>query len=85
MLELLVESAVLGAIGGAIGLLGGWALTSALNSVTETAQNLDLFLLTPRLALAVPLFAIGLGLAAGLPPAIRAARLDPAVALRAQD
>jgi putative ABC transport system permease protein len=82
--ELLVESALLGAAGGLLGLLSGWVLTAALNGVTEGATNAQLFLLTPRLLVAVPIFAIGLAVLAGTLPALRAARLDAVAALRAQ-
>jgi putative ABC transport system permease protein len=79
--EFLVEAAAIGLIGGALGILLGWALVSLINAATAQ-QNLSLFLLTPRLVLIAGLFSIGLGALAGLIPAIRAARLDPVVALR---
>jgi putative ABC transport system permease protein len=81
--EFLVESAVIGLIGGVIGLALGWGITFGINSATA-AQNLQLFLLTPALALGALAFAVGLGMVAGLVPALRAARLDPVVALRSQ-
>jgi putative ABC transport system permease protein len=83
--ELLLESALLGAAGGGIGLLTGWALTALLNGVTEAATDAQLFLLTPRLLLAIPVFSVGLAVAAGALPALRASRLDPVAALRTQE
>lgn len=79
--EFLFEAALIGGIGGAIGLILGWTLTTAINASTAT-QNLELFLVTPRLVVLAIAFSVGLGAIAGLIPAIRAARLDPVTALR---
>lgn len=79
--EVLAESAALALIGGLLGLGAGSMLVEALNAVDPGQQ---LFLLTPQLAAAVPLFAVALGLAAGVAPAARAAGLDPAVAVRSR-
>jgi len=81
--EYLLEAVIIGMIGGGIGLFLGWGLTSLINVATES-QNLSLFLVTIRLMVIALVFSVGLGAAAGIVPALRAARLDPVRALRAQ-
>ena len=81
--EFLTESVVIGLIGGSIGLALGFIITTSINASTA-GQNLELFLLTPTLAIGALLFAVILGGLAGVIPAFSAARLDPVVALRSQ-
>jgi putative ABC transport system permease protein len=82
--EFMVESTLFGALGGAIGLLLGWLATAVLNALLVAQNQSQLFLLTNRLVGLAVVFAIGLGIVAGLIPAFRAARLDPVTALRTQ-
>ena len=79
--EFLAESTAIGLLGGAIGFLLGLLLTLALNSSDPSG---GLFLITPRLTLIALGFAVALGAGAGVVPAMRAARMDPVTALRAQ-
>ena len=81
--EHLLEAVAIGLVGGALGVMAGWGVTAAINAATAD-QNISMFLLTPRLVAIALGFSIGLGALAGILPAIRAARLDPVVALRAQ-
>jgi putative ABC transport system permease protein len=78
--EFLLEAVMIGLIGGTVGLLLGWAVTSLVNAGNP---NLGLFLLTWRLVIVALAFSIGLGALAGIVPALRAARMDPVRALRA--
>jgi putative ABC transport system permease protein len=83
--EYLAEAALMGLFGGASGLWFGWVVANLLNVVVAGGQGgSDVWLVTPRLAVMVLAFAVGLGLIAGVYPAWSAARLDPVQALRAE-
>jgi putative ABC transport system permease protein len=80
--EYLLEATLIGAVGGTIGLLLGWGITSLVNAATA-ASNLSLFLVSWRLVIIALVFSVGLGAIAGIIPALRASRMDPVRALRA--
>ena len=80
--QLLVESAALASIGGALGLLVGWLVLKAIGGLA--AQTFDLWqpLVLDVRALAVTVgFALGTSIVFGLAPAIQASRLDVRVGL----
>jgi putative ABC transport system permease protein len=79
--QFLTEAGVIGLIGGVSGLFLGWIAALIANKLLES-QNLNLFLVTPRLAVGSVVFAVFLGLVSGLYPSLHAARLEPVVALR---
>jgi putative ABC transport system permease protein len=79
--EFVAEAGLMGLIGGVIGYALGFAMTALLNASDSSG---GLFLVTPRLTALAIGFAVALGAVAGLLPAIRAARMDPVRALRAQ-
>lgn len=79
--QFLIESAVIGFLGGTIGLFFGWLLTMAGNKA-GAANNMAVFLLTTRLAFGSLGFALGLGVLSGLYPALYASKLNPIKALR---
>lgn len=81
MSQFIGESALIGLIGGVVGLLLGLMVTSAGNAAGAMSGN-ALFLVTPRLLVGSLLFACGLGTVAGLYPAWHAANLNPVEALR---
>jgi putative ABC transport system permease protein len=82
----LLESLLMGAIGGALGLalasLMQWVSFSTMNFQTF-AELAFSFTLNPRIVVSSMLFALLMGLLGGFLPAVRAARLKIVDALRA--
>jgi putative ABC transport system permease protein len=77
--QFLVEAATISSLGGALGILWGWAMADLLGQVS----NELLKPYTPPMAiLAALVMAFLVGIVSGLYPAVRAARLDPIQALR---
>ncbi|MGA3058562.1 MAG: ABC transporter permease [Candidatus Limnocylindrales bacterium] len=79
--EVVAESAAIGFIAGAIGLLIGAAMTVFFNDLGRASGNV-LFELTLGTSVTALVFATGLGAVAGFVPAWHASRLDPVTALR---
>ncbi|HLO02384.1 MAG TPA: FtsX-like permease family protein [Symbiobacteriaceae bacterium] len=79
--EFLIESTVIGLLGGALGIAMGAGLITLINGWTA-GQGTPVFLLTPRLVTGAMAFAVLLGVTAGVIPAFRAASVDPVRALR---
>ncbi len=79
--ELVVESALIGFIGGVTGLVLGAIVVSVVNEAGRSSGTV-LFELTPSTAITAILFGTILGALAGFVPALHAARLDPVTALR---
>jgi putative ABC transport system permease protein len=83
-----VEAACIGLVGAVFGLLLGWVVTRIANQVMNTMVlpdnqgPVDLFYFPLWLILGAIGFSVLVSLAAGLYPAIRAARIDPVRALR---
>lgn len=79
--EFLIESMAIGLVGGALGITMGAGVIALINGWTAS-QGTPVFLLTPRLVTGAISFAVLLGVAAGVIPALRAASVDPVRALR---
>jgi putative ABC transport system permease protein len=77
LLQFLVESVVLTALGGAIGVTLGAIVAAATRAALGWRTELD-----PSVVLMAVLFSGGVGVVFGLIPSVRAARLDPIEALR---
>jgi putative ABC transport system permease protein len=83
-----VEAAVIGLVGALFGLALGWGVTRIANVVFNSQLRpagepmVDMFYFPPWLILGAIAFSVVVSLAAGLYPAVRAARVDPVEALR---
>jgi putative ABC transport system permease protein len=80
MSQFLIESIALTGIGGILGILLGWAITSAV-SLFAQASGLVLVITAGTVIIAVGV-SVAIGVIFGLYPAMRAARLHPIQALR---
>lgn len=80
--EFITEAGIIGAIGGVTGLILGRLIIHMLNR-SLFSRGILVFELTPRLIIFVLLFAVILGILAGLFPALTASKQKPIEALRA--
>jgi putative ABC transport system permease protein len=82
--QFVLEAAVLAGAGGILGVVGGIAMTGALSLILTHVLAPWRFVVEPwAIALALGM-ATSTGIAFGLFPALRAARLDPVAALRSE-
>lgn len=84
-----VEAAVIGLVGGVVGVLLAWGIDGLANRLAyrfilkpQGASFVDFFSIPPYLSLGAILFALLVSILAALYPASRAARIDPVRALR---
>ncbi len=84
-----VEAAVIGLVGGVVGVLVAWGIDGLANRIAyrfvlkpQGASFIDFFDLPPYLWIGAILFALLVSILAALYPASRAARIDPVRALR---
>lgn len=80
--EYLTEAAIIGFLGGLLGIALGSLIANAINAAMEKAGNDMLFLVTPRLLLLAVGFSVVLGIFAGVFPAVHATRISIVKALR---
>lgn len=79
--EFMLEAAVIGVIGGVVGIALGWLMAAAINFGSRE-DGLVLFLVTPSLIIKVFIFSVAISVIAGFFPARRASKLNPVEALR---
>jgi putative ABC transport system permease protein len=78
----ILEAAFIGAIGGIIGMIIGFTLSSIISEVGKQLGYGLTAAITPEIAIGALFFSMIVGMASGFYPALRAARMDPVVALR---
>ena len=76
LLQFLIESAILCALGGIIGLLLSWGITTLITTLASITMTITIF----YIVLAITVSSV-VGMLAGIYPAFKAARLDPILAL----
>ena len=76
------EAAAIGFLGGLAGIALGMIVVAGIDARSATSGSVELFAISPRVALLALAFAVGFSALAGFVPALNAARLPPTVALR---
>ncbi len=80
LLQFLAEAAILSFTGGGIGIIGGWLLSVLISRVDLGGIKLHVAV-TPDIVILAVSVSVFIGLASGIYPAMRAARLNPIDAL----
>ncbi|MBI2849683.1 MAG: ABC transporter permease [Chloroflexi bacterium] len=80
LVQFLLEAAMLSLSGGAIGLIGAWLVTQGISRLDLGGFTLSA-VVSPLIVIVAVLVSVFIGLASGIYPAVRAARLNPIDAL----
>jgi len=83
LIQFLLESGVLSLIGGGIGILLGWLISYVVSRIDISGVNINSLVTPDIVGLAVGV-SLAIGIASGLYPSMRAARLNPIDALHYQ-
>ncbi|MFA6268570.1 MAG: ABC transporter permease [archaeon] len=82
LLIFIIEAGLIGLIGGIIGVLIGYGLSIIISTIGSGAGFALTAVISTEITVGGIIFAMIIGIASGLLPAIRAANLDPVIALR---
>ena len=74
--------AVIGLIGGVVGIMLSYIISAVINFVVRESYYSNISYIPPYLTLLALVFAVVIGMLAGLFPALRAMRLSPLAAIR---
>jgi len=80
LVQFLLEATILGLAGGGIGIVGGWLLSGLISRLNIGGQTLQT-LVSPDIMILAISVSVFVGLASGVYPALRAAKLNPVDAL----
>ena len=80
LMQFLIEAATLSAVGGGIGIVGGWAVSYLISHIDTGDIPLNA-VVTPDIVILAISVSVFIGLASGIYPAMRAASLNPIDAL----
>jgi len=80
LVQFLLEAAVLSLLGGAVGIIGGWLLSFLISLIDIGGITLH-SVVSPDIVILAVSVSVFIGLASGIYPAMRAARLNPIDAL----
>ena len=81
LMQFLLEAAMLSLVGGAIGLTGAWLVAQGISLIDLGGFQINA-VVSPLIVTVAVLVSVFIGLASGIYPAMRAARLNPIDALR---
>ncbi len=80
LVQFLLEAAVISLVGSAVGVAGGWVVARFVSGMEIVGGNI-VAVVSPDIVVLAISVAIGIGVASGIYPAMRAARLNPIDAL----
>ena len=82
LVQFLLEAAMLSLVGGSIGIIGGWVVSKLISLIDIGGGQIIQTVVSPDIVILAISVSVFIGLASGVYPALRAARLNPIDALR---